>query len=342
MVRPLHRPLLAPASVFHSLPLSMARRLAWSDVRGGLIAIVVVVGISVATLKYARVGALRGDTFRLYALVSEARGILKGSEVWLSGQKIGKVADIRFRSPQLADTATRLLLELQVMEKYRAAMHRDAEAQIRTGGSVIGAVVVYLSPGTAASPEIRDGDTLRAQPSLDVEGSTAEFGAAVREFPAIMKNVKSMRAELEATRGTLGAVMNEGFVDRGPLLATGRRLTRLRTKLSDGEGTVSKVMAGGLSVRARTVLARTDSVRRLVASSGSSYGRFRRDSTLVHEVADIRAELALVETLLTEPRGTAGRVLHDSAMTSAVGDAKREMGLLVTDLKKHPLRYNPF
>jgi phospholipid/cholesterol/gamma-HCH transport system substrate-binding protein len=320
----------------------MARRLSWSDVRGGLVALLVIVGISVATLKYARVGALRGDTFRLYALVSEARGILKGSEVWLSGQKIGKVADIRFRSPEVADTTTRLLVELEVMERYRSVMHRDADAQIRAGGSVIGAVVVYLSPGTAASPEIRDGDTLRAQPSLDIEGPTAELGAAAREFPAIMKNVKSMREELAATRGTLGAAMNEGFVDRGPMLATGRRLTRLRAKLSEGDGTVSKVMAGGLSDRAHAVLARVDSVRTLLASSSSSYGRYRRDSTLSREVADIRGELANVQTLLAEPRGTAGRVLHDSAMTNAIGDAKREMGLLITDLKKHPLRYNPF
>jgi phospholipid/cholesterol/gamma-HCH transport system substrate-binding protein len=320
----------------------MARRLAWSDVRGGLVALLVIVGISVATLKYARVGALRGDTFRLYALVGEARGILKGSEVWLSGQKIGKVADIRFRSPAEADTTTRLLVELEVMERYRSVMHRDAGAQIRTGGSVIGAVVVYLSPGTAASPEIRDGDTLRAQPSLDIEGPTAELGAAAREFPAIMKDVKSMREELEATRGTLGAAMNEGFVDRGPMLATGRRITRLRAKLSGGDGTVSKVMAGGLSDRAHTVLARVDSVRTLLASSSSSYGRYRRDSTLSREVADIRRELSNVQTLLAEPRGTAGRVLHDSAMTNAIGDARREMGLLITDLKKHPLRYNPF
>jgi hypothetical protein len=34
--------------------------------------------------------------------------------------------------------------------------------------------------------------------------------------------------------------------------------------------------------------------------------------------------------------------MRDSAMTSAVGDAYREMGLLMKDLKKHPLRYNPF
>ena len=46
--------------------------------------------------------------------------------------------------------------------------------------------------------------------------------------------------------------------------------------------------------------------------------------------------------MLDEPRGTAGRVLRDSAMTNALGDAQRELSLLMTDIKKHPLRYNPF
>jgi hypothetical protein len=34
--------------------------------------------------------------------------------------------------------------------------------------------------------------------------------------------------------------------------------------------------------------------------------------------------------------------LHDSAAFSALGDVQREMSLLVADMKKHPLRYNPF
>jgi phospholipid/cholesterol/gamma-HCH transport system substrate-binding protein len=320
----------------------MARRLAWSDVRGGLIAIAVIVGISAVVLKYARVGALRGDTIRLYALVAEARGILKGSEVWLSGQKIGKVADIKFRSPTIADTSTRLLLEMEVMDQYRPAMHRDAEAQIRPGGSVIGAVVVYLSPGTTAAPIIRDRDTLRAKPQIDLEGSTAQFNVATQEFPAIMKNVKELRSELAASEGTLGAALHEGMLQRRSFQGTGAQMTRLRARVSDGRGTIGQIMAGGLSARANRVLARADSVRTLLSSPHGALGRFRRDSTLIAEVTAIRSELAQVRALIDEPRGTAGRVMRDSAMTSAVGDAYREMGLLMKDLKKHPLRYNPF
>jgi phospholipid/cholesterol/gamma-HCH transport system substrate-binding protein len=320
----------------------MARRLAWSNVRGGLVAIAVIVGIGAATLKYARVGALHGDRFRLYAVFGAARGALKGSEVWLMGQRIGKITDIRFRSPTESDTSARLLVEMEVLEKYREAMHRDAEAQIRPGGSFIGAMVVYLTAGSADAPTIRDGDTVHAKAQADVESATAQFGAAAKELPRIAGNVKTIRAELDSTTGTVGALMQTARGEGGALQSVSGQLARLRRRMDDGRGSLGRIMDGGLGARARVAMARADSVRALLGSSSSSLGRFRRDSTLGVQVADIRDELATVRASLAESRGTAGRVLHDSAAFSALGEAHREMSLLVADLKKHPLRYNPF
>ena len=320
----------------------MARRLAWSNVRGGLIAIAVIVVVAVGTLKYARVGALRGDSMRVYAAVGAARGVLKGSEVWLLGQKVGQITDIRFRSPTESDTTARVLIEMELLEKYRGALHRDAEAQVRAGGSVIGAMVVYLTPGTPSTPVVRDGDTLRAKPQADAESATAQFGAVTRELPAIIRDVKTIRAELQSSSGTAGALLRANTLDRGALRTTGRQLSRLRQRLDDGRGSLGRIMNGGLGPRAARVMARADSVRTLVASSSSSLGRFRKDSTLIAEVADIRDELAEVRASLADSRGTAGRVLHDSAVFDALGDVHREMALLVADLKKHPLRYSPF
>jgi ABC-type transporter Mla subunit MlaD len=318
----------------------MARRLAWSNVRGGLVAIGVIVAISAATLRFARVGALHGKTIRVYALVGEARGLLKGSEVWLMGQKIGKVTDIEFRPPTMSDTTNRLIITMEVLDRYRGAMHRDAVAEIQPGGSVIGAVVIYLSTGSSGAPEIRNRDTVRGKPQVDVEGATAEFGAAVRELPAIAENVKTLRAELQSTRGTLGPLLTGVAAERGPLHSTGAQMARLRRRLGGGRGSLGPMMSGEVGARAHRVMARADSVRTLVESS--SIGRLRRDSTLIAAVADIRNELASVRASLEESRGTAGRVLHDSAAYSALGEAHREMGLLLADLKKHPLRYNPF
>ena len=320
----------------------MARRLVWADVRGGLLALLVLVAVSVATLKYARVGALHGDRIRLYARAGEARGILKGSEVWLLGQKVGLVTDIRFQPPSQSDTTNRLVLAMEVQESYVDAIRRDAVAQIKPGGSFIGAVVVYLSPGSPTAPSIRDGDTIQARPQAEIEGATARFGAAAKDLPAIFGNVKALRSELEATEGTAGALLHQRTAANAQLQTAGAQMSRLRTRLGEAHGSVSRLMDGSLGARASRVMARADSVRLLVASSSGSLGRLRKDSTLAKEVADIQTELARVRASLTESSGTAGRVLHDSAVFNALGDVQHEMTLLVADMKKHPLRYNPF
>ena len=318
----------------------MARPLAWSDVRGGAFAAAAIVLVALATLKYSRLGTLHGDTMRLYAHVGEARGLLVGSEVWLSGQKIGKVIDIHFRPPSQTDTSARIEIGMEVLTAHRAALHRDAVAQIRAGGSFIGAPVVYMNPGTMNAGAIQPGDTVTTHPQADVEGASGQMSVASREFPVIINNVKVLSTYLEGTRGTVGAFMN-GPGGAAELARTKALAGRLGARL-EGGGTVGRFMKGGLTSHAQVILARADSVRTLLASPNTSLGRFRKDSTLLAEVADIRHQLAVVQAELDQSRGTAGRVLHDSAITNSLGEAQRQMTLLFADIKKHPLRYLVF
>lgn len=319
----------------------MPSRLHWSDVRGGLIALAILAGVAFGILKFLRVGSLHGDTIRVYALVGEARGLSTGSEVWLSGQKVGKVIAIQFRPPAQSDTLSRILIEMELMARYRDAVHRDATAQIRSGGSIIGAAVVYLTPGTVRTIAIRDGDTLRTEAQADIEGATSKFGAATKELPAIMANVKLIMKNVQLPQTNVGAFMHDHARDR-QIAIFQSRAGRLMDHATNGRGTIGLVMNGDLGPRVSRVMARADSVRALLASNNTSLGRFRRDSTLITEVADIRSELTKVQALLDEPRGTAGRVMHDTALTAALGDVQREMGLLFADIKAHPFKYLSF
>lgn len=314
----------------------MPRRLAWSDVRGGLIACVVLVVAAVAILRFSRVGALHGDTFPLYATVGDASGVMKGSEVWLSGQKIGKITDISFRPPRSADTLHRVAIEMEVLSRYADAMRRDAVGQIRAGGSFIGPAVVYLSPGTTKGAPIQPGDTIRIASAPDVSRATAQLSTAAKELPAIMGNVQVLRAELQSTRGTMGAFMNGKGMSQ--LSEAKLRVQKLRGSLSGG-GTAGRVMSGDLTGRAKRVMARADSVKLLVASPNTSLGRFRRDSTLLTEVGAIRDELTRLRAQLDSPDGTIGRFAQDSAITLQLAEAQNQMTLLFADIKKHPLRY---
>lgn len=318
----------------------MARPLAWSDVRGGAVAAAAILLLALATLKYSRLGTLHGETMRLYAHVGEARGLLVGSEVWLSGQKIGKVIDIHFRPPSQTDTSARIEIGMEVLTVHRSALHRDAVAQIRAGGSFIGAPVMYIAPGTMKAGAIQDSDTLTTHPQADVEDASGKMSVAAREFPVIINNVKVLSTQLQSTRGTVGAFMN-GPGGAAQLARSQALAAQLGARLNGG-GTVGRFMKGGLTSHARVVMARADSVRVLLASPNTSFGRFRKDSTLLATVGDIRDQLATVQADLDQSRGTAGRVLHDSAITNSLMEAQHQMTLLFADIKKHPLHYLVF
>jgi ABC-type transporter Mla subunit MlaD len=320
----------------------VARSLSWSDVRGGAFAVVALVVAGFAILKYSGIGNLHGETFRLTAFVGEARGVLVGSEVWLSGQKIGKIVSIDFRPPS-ADTTERIEIGMEVLEKYRSAIRDDAIAQIRSGGTVIGAPVLWLTAGTPSGRPLLPNDTIRSKPQVDVEGATGKFGRAASELPAIANNVKELLAQVKGTSGAAGAFLNGPGGPGSPEIARTRvEFARLTASLRHSQGALREGARADLTGRVGRVLSRVDSVRSLVSSSSSSLGRLRKDSTLLVEVKDIRAELGVVQMMLDESSGTAGRFLHDSALTLELGGAQREMSALFADIKKHPLRYIKF
>ena len=320
----------------------MARRLSWFGVRGGLIAVIAIILVAAATLKFSRLGNLHGDTMELVAHFGEARALLVGSEVWLSGQKIGKVLSIEFRSPQIADTSARIEIRMAVLSKYRPAIHRDAVATIQAGGSVIGQPVVYFSPGTLRTGMVQPGDTITTHPQADVEGATAQFSVASRQFPAIINNVKLLTAQLSSSKGAAGAFLNAPGGPALPALSRTQKLTGQLYATLNGNGTAGRILSGGLTTRVNTSLSRVDSIRTLLASPNTSFGRFRKDSTLITEVGYVRDELSIIRSQLDDSRGTAGRALHDSAISNGLIEAERQMSLLFTDMKKHPFRYINF
>jgi phospholipid/cholesterol/gamma-HCH transport system substrate-binding protein len=319
----------------------MADTARWSELRVGVIAAIGLVAVALAVLLFARVGAIRGDTFRLFLRTSSARGLMKGSDVWVGGQRVGRVADIRFLPPGGRD-ADALLIEMEVLERHRQAIRQDSRSEIRAGARLIAAPVVAIGPGSATSPVVAKGDTLRAQPQADVESITSRFGEATRELPAVMADVKRVNQALRSPGGTIGAFGNEG--GGVELAAVRARGGRIAASLSQRRGTLGRLLSGRgqLMTRAEAVLGRADSVQMLFGSPDNAVGRFRRDSTLQTVIKDIQSELSIVRALLQDARGTAGRVGRDRAIVEALMEAEREMTAIMADIRRRPLRYLNF
>ena len=80
----------------------------------------------------------------------------------------------------------------------------------------------------------------------------------------------------------------------------------------------------------------------LLASDRTSIGRFRRDSTLLRTVADVRDELSITSALLASQNGTLGRFAQDSIIAVQMAEMSKQMTDLFADIKKRPFRYIAF
>jgi phospholipid/cholesterol/gamma-HCH transport system substrate-binding protein len=319
----------------------MPRPQNWRSLLPGIIALAVVIVGAVAVLSFARVGALHGATIRAYSSMAEARGVMKGSPVWLEGQPIGQVVRVDFLPPS-ADSDARVLVVMDLLKKNVRYVRRDAVAQITSGGTLIGAPVVYLNSTGTNAPIIAEGDTLHSVPQGDPEGVASRIALASRDFPAIIANVKDLRSQLGSVEGTTGALLNDNALRIDLVRSRG---TRLANRTLHGDGTFGRMLNGGATraaTRARHALAGADSLRALLGSNQTVVGRFRRDTSLMRTVTSLRNEVSLAKAMLDEPRGTAGRVLRDSAVTRELTAAERELAAVIADLRAHPMRYVAF
>jgi len=312
----------------------MPHHLHWRELKGGIVAVAVIAVIVFSIFAFARVGGLHGKKVTLYVVTDEAPGVLAGTEVWLAGEKDGLVKDISFRPPG-TDTLERLLIKTQFLKRALPHVRRDSYAQIRAGGTLIGTPIIYISAGTAASPGLKDGDTLRTLP-LGGIGAVAEGAAKlIPSVGKLMKTAKEIVRKTDEPVGTVGNLRTSGLPDL-PDVTAGIASLNQRAR---GNGAIASALRGDLQRRASHVMASADSVRRLVSSNRGSLGRFRKDSTLVTKAAHVLAELDTLKALATSPLGTIAAVHSDSVLARKLTEQHELMAELLRDIKSNPMRY---
>jgi hypothetical protein len=152
--------------------------------------------------------------------------------------------------------------------------------------------------------------------------------------------VKVLSSSLASTRGTLGALTSLDAPRRIETLVG--NAARLTDRVA-GDGTLGLALQRGqLIERAKSATAQADSVRVLLASDRASFGRFRRDSTLLRTVADLRDELSITSALLSNQSGSLARFAQDSIIAVQTAELSKQMTALFADIKKRPFRYIAF
>jgi phospholipid/cholesterol/gamma-HCH transport system substrate-binding protein len=316
----------------------MAEKHHWSELRTGIIAAAVIALIVTGVLLFARVGALHGKKVTLYVVTDGATGVLAGTEVWLSGRKVGLVKAISFRPPTV-DTTERLLITTEFLEEALPNVRRDSYAQIRAGGSLIGTPIIYIAAGSSSSPRMGDGDTLRTRPKPAIGDLASKVGTLGPAITALVTDGQKLTSQISRPVGTLGNFQTYGLARMPQATAS---MSRVMAKATNGNGTVALAMRRDLMGRAAHAMAATDSIFVLMSSSTGSIGRFRRDTTLVTKAKGVMAELDTLRALASNPVAALGGARNDSTLARELARSRALLDSLMTDLKKHPFDYISF
>ncbi|HEY9427354.1 MAG TPA: MlaD family protein [Gemmatimonadaceae bacterium] len=286
----------------------MPRPLAWRQLVPGLAILAVIILAALAVLVFARVGALHGDTYRLYVLSDDARGVISGTEVWLAGQKIGAVHDISFR-PVTNDSLGRLAVALDVLDDYKLAIRGDSRAEFRSGSTPIGATIVSITIGSPDQPVLDADDTIPRAVQIDPDSVRAALSSAASQIPALLDDADGL---IHTFRRALGRSAGDSTTR---LSVIADRLALLARRMDAGGGTVARLSSDTtlarrldrVSIRARALMDALD-------SSDNTLGRLGNDSALSRAIADVRSDIDTLRAQLTEERGTAGRLVYDDAI----------------------------
>jgi len=319
-------------------------RVPWRNLITGIVTLVALVAAGAYVFVYAEIGGVRGTTIPLHVSFREARDIMPNSEVWLHGERVGIVKSIEFQAP--GGGQSRVMMSLEILDRVRPFIRRDATVQVRRGESFLGARVLYIAGGTPGSPSVASGDTLGATVWMDQDQLAGNIRSGVADTRAVMSNVRLTARAIRDAQGSIAALMGtDGSTEPSEIQNVLESWSLLNERTQ-----ALRSITGDTALRFRItgVMTRLETLED--ASQSGSVRLTLADSALRGSAGALAAELAVVRQALRERMQLArGAVGADSSATADTSTGSADLaqfdsalGLLIQDLKRRPWRYVAF
>jgi phospholipid/cholesterol/gamma-HCH transport system substrate-binding protein len=218
---------------------------------------------------------LTGGTKHEYTLEFQSAGqLVKDNDVQVGGRRIGRVAEIKLSSKNLAE------VRIQVDEPY-APLHVGTTATIRSGSlSGVANRYISLAPGPNSAPKIDDGAKLgldRTTTSVDLDQLFDTLDPATRK--SLQQVIKGSSEQYDGK----GAKANEALKYFNPTLST---TSRLVNELDRDQQSLQDFVIS--TARATTALAeRRDDVSGLVGNANTAAGAIADESAALNDALKV-------------------------------------------------------
>lgn len=151
----------------------------------GVFAVVTVIA-GLLIYRFTTKGMGGGDGYVVHALMSDAVGIAKHSQVRIAGIPVGSIEDVRLEGGK-ARVDIRVNPEIDLYEDAAVA---------KVSSSLLGEYFLSISPGTQGRRKLKDGDRI----NVVIEATTTD--QIMKDVSAIAQDVKKVTAALAESVGT--------------------------------------------------------------------------------------------------------------------------------------------
>lgn len=308
------------------------------------------IGIALLIFGVVQVGRVFDVFARRYTLVThvaDVAGLREGAPVTLAGQRVGQVSSIEFIPLERKTPGTNLEVKLAVAEKVREQIRRDSRVFIRPQG-LLGDKYVDISPGTATAVVLAPGDTLVAEPTMDIEQLLARSASMLDSATLAVSDLRTLTSGLIAGEGTIGRLLKDDQLYAQLVVTTGA-LQRTLVQLNDPNGTFGRMVHDpALYNQLLGAISRVDSLGALALGGNGTVGKLLSSDELYQSLFSTatRADSAItnlsgVLNRMTTGTGTFQKLATDPELYDSLLKAVVDLQTLLSDVRANPKKFVP-
>ena len=209
----------------------------WSELKVGVVVIISVGIIAAAVVSYGYLSELLRPKQSLHALFSDVRGLRTGAPVWLGGVEAGYVKKIRF---PMRGGRVGIDVEMVVDSDLATLIRSDSTASVRTQG-LLGDIYVEIGLGDPKAGPLSPTHPLEGVVPVDIKEVISGSSVTLGELSRALRNLNAMMTKISEGQGSVGRLVTDPalYNELTQLAAESRTLVQ---QIEKGQGSAGKLL----------------------------------------------------------------------------------------------------
>jgi phospholipid/cholesterol/gamma-HCH transport system substrate-binding protein len=320
----------------------MKKQLMWAKLKVGIVITLALLTLFITVFFAGNIQDIFSPKVQIKAQIKDARGLRRGSPIWISGIEIGSVKSIDL-NPEYGTLVT-----MSVNRDAMKFIKKDSQASVLTMG-LLGDKYIEVSDGSPQAELIKPGDMIKGATQLEIQDIVNASSVSIQKVTEFMDKFGNFIEQIEKGEGTIAKFLTDPSIYNN-LRETTKTLSGIVKDFKESEGTMKLLMKDPSLYN--KLLDTTSSLEEFSSKLNRGQGTLRRlteDPQLYENLNTASKQLSLILERIDSGEGIAGSLVKDKELNREVRDTLVELKSSVTefkelikDVKEHPKKYLKF